>query len=188
MGLFLSWSCLIHLPLYKNLLFLNPKSASAYRQMFNNFTLTGLITIMPFSFAGKKILVTGAGRDISRALTKAIANNGGEVYALGRNRENIESLVRECDIVHPVIADLSDWEATKEKLEKLPALDCVVYNAAANTFPFTSSLEITKETLAATIDVSLLAPINVIQVTAKKMIEAGIHGSIVNVTGYYWLI
>ena len=70
---------------------------------------------MPFDFSGKKFLVTGAGRDLGRAIAKAIAAAGGEVYALGRNKENIESLIQECDNIHPVIADLSDWEATRHE-------------------------------------------------------------------------
>ena len=67
---------------------------------------------MPFDFSGKRILVNGAGRDLGRAIAKAIAAAGGEVYALGRKKENLDSLVKECGSnIHPVIADLSDWEA-----------------------------------------------------------------------------
>ena len=51
---------------------------------------------MPFDFSDKNILVTGAGRDFGRAVAKAIAAAGGEVYVLGRKKENIESLVQEC--------------------------------------------------------------------------------------------
>ena len=80
---------------------------------------------MPF---GKKVLVTAAGRDLGRA--KAIAAADGEVDAYGRNKENIESLVKKCENIHPVIANLSDWDATREELSKLPALYGVVNNAA----------------------------------------------------------
>lgn len=136
---------------------------------------------MPFDFAGKKILVTGAGRDLGRAIAKAIAAAGGEVYAVGRNRETIESLVKECDNVHPVIVDLSDWETTREELKKLPALHGVVNNAGYMP-SFLGVLDVGKEFLTEAVNVTTLAPINVIQVTAKKMTEAGIHGSIVNVS------
>ena len=138
---------------------------------------------MPFDFTGKKILVTGAGRDLGRAIAKAIAVAGGEVYAHGRNKENIESLVEECENIHPVIADLSDWDTTREELSKLPALHGVVNNAASRP-SFLGALEVGKEKLMDLADVRILAPINVIQVTAKKMIEAGIKGSIVNVSRY----
>ena len=138
---------------------------------------------MPFDFSDKRVLVTGAGRDLGRAVAKAIAAAGGEVYALGRKKENIESLVQECDNIHPVIADLNDWEATRQELSKLPALHGVVNNAGAEP-SFLGALDVKKEKLTEAVNVTTLAPINVIQVTAKKMIEDKIHGSIVNVSRY----
>ena len=80
-----------------------------------------------------------------------------------------------------MIVDLSDWETTREELGKLPALHGVVNNAGSPA-PGVQALEVGKEALIDTFGVSLMAPINVIQVTAKRMIEAGIHGSIVNVS------
>ena len=138
---------------------------------------------MPFDFSDKKVLVTGTGRDLGRAVAKAIAAAGGEVYALGRKKENIESLVRECNNIYPVLADLSDWETTRQELSKLPALNGVVNNAGAIP-SYLSALDVGKEKLTEAVNVTTLAPINVIQVTAKKMIEAEIQGSIVNVSRY----
>ena len=87
---------------------------------------------MPFDFSDKNILVTDAGRDLGRAVAKAIAAVGGEVYFLGRKKENIESLVQECgNKIHPVLADLNDWETTRQELNKLPPFHGVVNNACA---------------------------------------------------------
>ena len=63
-------------------------------------------------FAGKKFLVTGASRGIGRALAKELSKSGGKVYALGRTKELLESLAQETSNIHPVVADLSDWEHT----------------------------------------------------------------------------
>ena len=136
---------------------------------------------MPFVFTGKKFLVTGAGRDIGRALAESIATAGGEVYALGRNREHIESFATEYDNIHPIVVDLSDWEATRKVLEKLPAFDGVVNNASSHIVT-SEALDMSKDVLTDTFCVTLLAPINVIQVTAKAMIETGINGAIVNIS------
>ena len=144
--------------------------------------LQAQVITMSFDFTGKKYLVTGAGRSIGRELTKAIVKAGGEVYALGRTKENLESLARVIKNVHPVVADLNDWEATRKVLDELEALDGVVNNAAAAP-SFANPLDVTKEAIAKDVEVDLMAPINVIQVTAKKMIEAGKPGSIVNVSG-----
>ena len=136
---------------------------------------------MPFNFTGKKVLITGAGRGVGRELAKAIAEAGGHVYALGRTRENIESLVQECSGIHPVVVDLSDWDTTREVLNTLDAMDGIVNNARVIQ-PLIDSLDVPRHGLEESLNVHLMAPINVIQATAKKMIASGIHGSIVNVS------
>ena len=136
---------------------------------------------MPFDFTGKKILVTGASRGIGRELTRTIVNAGGEVYALGRTKENIVSLSRELDKVQPIVVDLKDWDRTKEELDKVEALDGVVNNAA-ELETWVAALDVKEDILKNAMNVNVMAPINVIQATAKKMIAAGKRGSIVNVS------
>ena len=138
---------------------------------------------MPFDFSGKKILITGAGSGIGRELAMTIVKAGGEVYALGRTKENIHSLANESGNIHPIVVDLNDWEATRQELDKLDVLDGVVNNAAAIIFTSElGGLGAKRETFEEALRVNTLAPINVIQSTARKMIEAGKHGSIVNVS------
>ena len=138
---------------------------------------------MPFDFSGKRILVTGAGRGIRRELVKAIVNAGGEVYALSKTKVLLDSLAKESDNIHVFQVDLSDWEATRKVVDKIDVLHGVVNNAAY-TDEFIDSIDMSKERLDYGISVNLMAPINIIQLTAKKMIEAGIHGSIVNISRY----
>ena len=68
-------------------------------------------------------------------------------------------------------------------VDKIDVLHGVVNNAAY-TDEFIDSIDMSKERLDHGISVNLMAPINIIQLTAKKMIEAGIHGSIVNISRY----
>ena len=136
-----------------------------------------------FNFVGKTILVTGAGRGIGRELAKAIGNAGGKVYALGRTKEHIDSLANTSDNIHPIVLNLRDWNATKDALEGLEALDGVVNNAAKVTTT-TNAIAADILTLEKMLRVNVIAPFNVIQITAKKMMEAGKHGSIVNVSRY----
>ena len=135
---------------------------------------------MPFDFSGKNFLVTGAAGGIGASLTRALIKAGGFVYALGR-RNNVEELAKENENIHPLVVDLADWEATREALEKLPPLDGVVNNAARADGRF-DSLTMSKDRLSRTLNVNVMAPVNVIQITAQKMIEAGKRGSIVNVS------
>lgn len=136
---------------------------------------------MPFDFTGKKILITGAGRGIGRELAKAISKNGGEVYALSVTKENLDSLVKESERIHPVLANLGNWDETRAAVEKLEAMDGVVNNAGVS-YPWESSLDVSKELLDKTLNINLLAAINIIQVTGKKMVAAGKGGSIVNIS------
>ena len=142
---------------------------------------------MPFDFNGKRILITGAGRGIGRETAKAVAKAGGEVYALGRTKETIDSLAEEVPNIHPVIVDLGDWVATRAALDELEVVDGVVNNAALFR-SFTDTLEISKEMIDETMSVNVTAPINVIQNSAKKMIAAGKRGTIVNVSRYMYRV
>ena len=136
---------------------------------------------MPFSFIGKKILVTGAGRGLGRDLAKAISKSGGTVYALGRKKDALDSLASECENIHPVVADLGNWEETRAAVDKLDVMDGVINNAVyLPDILMTESRMESKEVLNQAVKVNLLAPINIIQSTASKMIEERIKGSIVN--------
>ena len=136
---------------------------------------------MPFDFTGKRLLVTGAGRGLGRHLCIAIASAGGEVYALVRNKDDLKSLVQSCERIHPVVADLSNWEETKTAVHKLDVMDGVINNAATSN-PWTPALDVPRDMVERTTNVNVLAAINIIQITGKKMVAAGIHGSIVNVS------
>ena len=136
---------------------------------------------MAFDFSGRKILITGAGRGIGRALAKEVAKLGGEVYALSKTKENLDSLTKESERIHPIVADLSDWDNTRAVLEKMDAMDGVVNNAGVAN-PWENSLGVSKEILDKTLSINLIAAINVIQVMGKKMVAADKRGSIVNVS------
>ena len=139
--------------------------------------------VMSFDFTGKRILVSGAGRGLGRHLCTAIARAGGEVYALGRNKDDLSSLAGERKRIHPVVADLSSWEETKAVVSELDVMHGVVNNAATSN-PWTPALDVPRDMIERTLSVNLLAAINIMQITGKKMVEAGVHGSIVNVSRY----
>ena len=140
---------------------------------------------MPFCFIGKKALITGAGSGLGRELAKAMVKAGAEVYALGRRKEPIASLANECSNVHPIVQDLGDWKGTRAVLDELEVMDCVVNNAMLRKpqgVAGMDSTDVSESMLEEAFRVNLMAPINVIQATSKKMISAGKHGAIVNVS------
>ena len=140
-------------------------------------------TKMSFDFTGKKILVTGAGIGIGRALALEIVAAGGTVYALSRTKETLDTLGAESDRIIPIVADLGDWDRTRELLDGLEVMDGVVNNAAYSDWNVGDAVDCPKEELEKALQVDVLAAINVIQSTGKKMVAAGKGGSIVNVSG-----
>jgi len=132
---------------------------------------------------GNRYLVTGAGAGIGRGLTKHLLDLGAEVWAVSRTRENLESLQEETthtQRLHIITVDLTDWEATRTCLSALPVMHGVVNNAAvAILAPF---LELKPEDFDVLFNSNVKQVINVTQVLTEKMIQAGMAGSVVNVS------
>lgn len=133
-----------------------------------------------FNFAGKRALVTGAGRGIGRALAIALSKAGAETFALSRTKETLDSLVKEYPAIHPVCVDLSKWDETRKAVEQLGQIDFLVNNAGiALRQPF---LEVDQESIEKTFKLMFDAVVNVSQIVAKTMIKNKKPGAIVNIS------
>jgi NADP-dependent 3-hydroxy acid dehydrogenase YdfG len=86
-------------------------------------------------------VVTGASSGIGKALTVALARTGARVWAVGRSRERLDTLVGEVEgsagSVTPVVADLERGEdvesAGDEILSRSDRVDVLVHSAGAIT-------------------------------------------------------
>uniref|UniRef100_A0A8D1DRE2 L-xylulose reductase n=1 Tax=Sus scrofa TaxID=9823 RepID=A0A8D1DRE2_PIG len=135
---------------------------------------------MELGLAGRRALVTGAGKGIGRSTVQALHAAGAQVVAVSRTQADLDSLVRECPGVEPVCVDLGDWEATERALGGVGPVDLLVNNAAVALMqPF---LEVTKEACDRSFEVNLRAVIQVSQIVARGLIARGAPGSIVNVS------
>ncbi|XP_068105974.1 L-xylulose reductase-like [Hyperolius riggenbachi] len=135
---------------------------------------------MEISLAGKRALVTGAGKGIGRELVKALRKVGAQVIALSRSSEDLQSLAEECPSVETICVDLGDWSATEAALKSLGPVDLLVNNAGiAIIEPF---LEVTQESFDRSFAVNVRAALLVSQIVVRQMIERGVGGSIVNVS------
>ncbi|XP_072098491.1 L-xylulose reductase-like [Mobula birostris] len=98
---------------------------------------------MELSFAGKRALVTGAGKGIGRATAKALLACGAGVIAVTRTQSDLDSLVQGCPDTLTICVDLSNWEAAENALKDVGPVDLLVNNAAVGILePF---LEVTQE-------------------------------------------
>ena len=107
---------------------------------------------------------------------------GGEVFALSRTKETLDTLAKESSKIHTIHADIGDWNNTRKVLEQLDTMDGVVNNAAEVVKQYRPAVDCPQEVLERTLRINLLGAINVLQVTSKKMIDTGKRGSIVNIS------
>lgn len=148
-------------------------------------------------FAGKKILVTGAGQGksdelqikamtsivfklfigIGRDLVDQLVKNGANVVAVSRSAGPLEALKKEWPRVEIIQLDISDWKKTKELLGKVDNLDGLVNNAGIAIIK--SINDITEEDFDNTIAVNLKGQFVVTQTLLPKMNNGA---SIVNIS------
>jgi NAD(P)-dependent dehydrogenase (short-subunit alcohol dehydrogenase family) len=130
-------------------------------------------------FAGKRVLVTGAGKGIGRVTAKMLAEKGAEVVALSRTAEDLEQLKVEIDCA-TITCDLADPAATRRAAITAQPLDLLVNNAGTTRLdPF---LDTSEETFDWLMNVNAKAPMIIAQETARDMIRRGHKGAIVNVS------
>ncbi len=132
----------------------------------------------------QRVLVTGAGKRIGRAIAVELARRGFSVAIhYNTSREEAESVSRECGNAPAFQADLANVEEIRrlfrEVRERFGLLDCLVNNAAR--FTSFDPLEITEEDWDFIHDVNLKATFFCCQEGARQMREVG-QGRIVNIS------
>ena len=138
----------------------------------------------PLRLDGRRALVTGAGRGIGRAAAVALADAGAHVVLASRTRAELQALanaIREAGgSAEPLVLDVADVAATQSAIAAQSAFDVLVNNAGTNRpAPF---LEVTLEDYDAIMALNVRAAFFVAQAVARRMVEAGVRGSIVNVS------
>ncbi|UNC15102.1 SDR family oxidoreductase [Acidiphilium multivorum] len=130
-------------------------------------------------FAGRRILVTGAGKGIGRVAVAMLAAEGAEIIAASRAPDDLASLAAETGCrIHAV--DLADAAAATAMAEAALPVDALVNNAGiAELAPF---VDTTAEMFDRIMAVNARAPMLVAQVVARDWIRRGVKGTIVNVS------
>jgi NAD(P)-dependent dehydrogenase (short-subunit alcohol dehydrogenase family) len=138
---------------------------------------------------GIKVVVTGGGSGIGRALALGFASEGAEVViSYNRNRKPAEEVAGEIDALgrraKAFHVDLRVKEAIQPFVDQaasfLGEIQVLVNNAGVLTrTPF---LEIAPDELEHTLAVNIVAPFLMTQAVARQMKNRGIRGSIINVS------
>lgn len=69
---------------------------------------------------------------IGRALVQKLHSLQAKVYAVSRNKDDLNTLANQCPGIHVIQLDLANWEQTRDVLmDQIPAnVDILVNNAA----------------------------------------------------------
>lgn len=131
------------------------------------------------TLAGKRILVTGAGRGIGRSCALTCAQLGAEVIAVARTASDLETLAAESGgTVEAWVCDVASDELA-ERIGRLDRLDGLVNNAGTNRVG--PMAEQSTENLDAVLDLNVRAVYRVAQAAIPALRRAG-GGSIVNMS------
>jgi len=139
-----------------------------------------------FSLAGRMALVTGAGSGLGRRFAQTLALAGATVILSGRRREPLESCAEEIrsagGVAHWVQLDVSSAlsvDSAFEAIERIGSLDIVVNNAGIPGIG--ALLDLPEESWDSVLNINLKGAWLVARAAARRMIERGTPGSIINV-------
>jgi NAD(P)-dependent dehydrogenase (short-subunit alcohol dehydrogenase family) len=129
-------------------------------------------------------LITGGGGTLGRAVGVAFAARGVTAALMDIDYEAADAAASAIDGAHAIRGDVTqpgDVDAAwREATDALGQLDVVVN--AAGVFQPSAFADLTHEQWAASLAVHLTGPFNVSQRAARDWIDAGVRGSIVNVS------
>lgn len=130
-------------------------------------------------FAGRRVLVSGAGKGIGRAIARLLASDGAKIVALARSLDDLASLKAEIG-GESLIADLGDARAARRAAREALPLDALVNNAGIAELA--SVLDVTAESFDRVMAVNARAPLMIAQEVARDWLARKQGGVIVNVS------
>ena len=146
--------------------------------------MTTLPQTPSFSLTGKRALVTGASSGIGLGAAAALAQAGAHVTLAARRLETLESLAEAFTAegwqADALKLDVADVESVRTALDAQDRYDILVNSAGlARHGP---SLDTTPEDFSAVADLNLRGAYFISQHIAKRLIDDGKPGSILNIT------
>ena len=133
---------------------------------------------------GQRAIVTGAGRGIGKAASHALAQAGAEVICISRTGDEVEAVAAEIiedgGSASTAICDLTDTDQLVETFATLGPVDILVNNAGINIPE--PLVEVTEEHYDRIMSINVKAAFIASREVAKRMIDAGSGGSIINMS------
>lgn len=147
-----------------------------------------------FDLTGKRALVTGASRGIGRAIALALADAGADVAVTSRTgaagdpvAEEVRRKGRRSLSLLLEVRHLVSIRACFERLDaEWRGLDVLVNNAGTNVPR--RIFEVAEQDWDEVVDTNLKGPFFVTQAAARRMVDAGKGGRVVNIASQYGVI
>lgn len=143
-----------------------------------------------FRVDGQRALVTGAGRGIGLAAAAALANAGAEVTLVSRTEEE---LLQACEAIRAVggrcrhaVLDVTDSASVEGCLADQAPFQILVNNAGMNRPKLL--VEVHDEDIDAVFDLNVKAAFYVTRAVTRKLLAAGLPGSILNISSQMGLV
>ena len=139
----------------------------------------------------KVAVVTGATKGIGRSTTIAMHQMGASVIAIGRNKNELNSLKKKLRTrIKCISCDINDYEKLRKIINKVKKIDILVNNAGTNLpEPF---LKVKRSSLEKLIEVNTKASFNVAKLCTDKMLELKsrkkVGGSIIHTSSMFGLV
>lgn len=132
---------------------------------------------------GSRILVTGGGTGIGRAVTELAVQKGARVVICGRRKEPLEEVAQATGAT-PLICDVGDPVAVRRMVEDAEAALGGCPQALINNAAFghrAKLLELESADFEAVLRTNVLGAFHVGQAVVRRMVEEGSGGSLVNI-------
>jgi NAD(P)-dependent dehydrogenase (short-subunit alcohol dehydrogenase family) len=133
---------------------------------------------------GQRALVTGASKGLGRACAIALAEAGATVTLAARSLPAMEASVASLSarglLARAIALDVTDRAAARRAIAESGPYDILVNNAGTNIRQ--SFLDVTDEALDTLMALNVTAAFVVAQAVVRGMVDAGIPGSIVNMS------
>lgn len=137
-----------------------------------------------FRLDGKRALVAGAGRGIGLAAAAALAEAGALVTLAARNRAEVEVAAEEMRArgghAAAMVMDVLDGPEMRRLIASEEPFEILVNNAGTN-WP-TPFLDVAEQDFDAIFSLNVRAAFFVAQAVARRLVETGKGGSIINVS------
>jgi NAD(P)-dependent dehydrogenase (short-subunit alcohol dehydrogenase family) len=143
-----------------------------------------------FRLDGKRALVTGAGRGIGLGAAGALAEMGAAVTLVARTRVDIETAAAEIQqkgrVADCLVLDVMDLEQVFAAIAEREPYQILVNNAGLNRV--NSFVDVKVEDFDYVFGLNVRSAFFVAQAVARRLIAAGLTGSIINVSSQMGLV